>query len=379
MVSRRKLLAGMAVGIAAAGTGAYFKLKPQPVEVGFSLTADELAAAQRFLQTYPVIDCHAHPGRTFVRDAQNLAWKMKLYSMTGTFEEATVSDMKAGGVSAAVFSGVADFQLLDLAGGAPGAVREFQEGESWDSYQRQIQNIKQLQADGLIVIVRTAADVHATHAAGTPAAFLGMEGADFLDNDIDRLQSVYDDGLRMITLVHYHNNTLGDITTGTLGKRGLTEFGREVVSGMNDLGIVIDVAHASQQTAFDALEASTRPVVLSHTHINSPAYSHPRFVSGELAGAVAASGGYVGAWPAGLGIDTLAGFVDRIEELVEVLGEDHVALGSDMDANYKPVLDTYRKMPLVIGALTKRGYSDQTIAKFTSGNFLRVMNEVQAG
>ncbi|MBE9539053.1 MAG: membrane dipeptidase [Proteobacteria bacterium] len=377
MVSRRKVLAGFAVGIAAAGTGAYFKFKPEPVEIGFKLTEDELAAAHRFLQAYPVIDCHAHPGRSFVRDAQNLAWKMKLYSLAGTFEETTVADMRVGGVAAAVFNGVADFQLLDLAGGAPGAVREFEGDEGWDSYRRQIQNLKQLEADGLIVIARTAADVHGAHAAGTPAAFLGMEGADFLGDDMSRLQAVYDDGLRMITLVHYHNNTLGDITTGSPGKRGLTEFGREVVVGMNKLGIVIDIAHASEQTAFDALAVSTRPVVLSHTHINSPVYSHPRFVSVELAAAVADSGGYVGAWPAGLGIDTLAGFVDRIEELVEVLGEDHVALGSDMDANYKPVLDTYRKMPLVIGALMKRGYSDEIIAKFTSGNFLRVMSEVQ--
>jgi len=278
-----------------------------------------------------------------------------------------------------VFNGVADFQLLDLSGGAPGAVREFESGEDWDSYHRQVHNLKQLETSGLIVIARTAADLQAAHTAGTPAAFLGMEGADFLNNDIGRLQAVYDDGLRMITLVHYHNNTLGDITTGTIGRRGLTEFGREVVSAMNELGIVIDLAHASEKTAFDALGVSNRPVVLSHNHINSPSYEHPRFVSAELAKAVADSGGYMGAWPAGLGIDTLAGFVDRIEELVEVLGEDHVALGSDMDANYKPVLDTYRKMPLVIGALTKRGYSDETIAKFTSGNFLRVMNEVQMG
>ena len=377
MVTRRKVLAGIVGGAALAGAGVYYAFKPKPVEIGFTLTDDELAAARHFLKTYPVIDSHAHPGRTFVRGAQNLNWKLNLYSLMGTFEDTTVADMTAGGVSGAVFNGVADFQLLDLSNGGPVAIREFTDGEAWDSYRRQVKNLLQLEADGLIVVARTPADVIAAHASGKPAAFLGMEGADFLNNDISRLRAVYDDGMRMLTLVHYHNNTLGDITTGAVGQRGLTDFGREVVSGMNELGMVIDLAHASEKTAFDALNASDKPVVITHSHINSPAYSHPRFISGELASAVAEKGGYVGAWPAGLGIDTLAGFVDRIEELVDALGEDHVALGSDMDANYKPVLDTYRKMPLVIGALTKRGYSDATIAKFTSGNFLRVMSEVQ--
>jgi len=377
MISRRKVIAGIVSGVAVVGVGGYFALKSKPVEIGFTLTDEELAAAKRFLQTYPVIDSHAHPGLTFVRDGTNLNWKMRLFGLMGTFEEDTVADMMAGGVSAAVFNGVADFQLLDLSDQGITATREFMPGEDWESYRKQIKNLIQLEADGLVVVVRTPADVLTAHSVGKPAAFLGMEGSDFLNNDISRLQTVFDDGVRMLTLVHYHNNTLGDITTGEIGTRGLTGFGREIVSGMNELGMMIDAAHASEKTALDMVNASSKPVIITHSHISSPAFSHPRFISLELAQAVAESGGFVGAWPAGLGINTLSGFVDRIEELVAALGEDHVALGSDMDANYKPVLDTYRKMPLVIGALRKRGYSDETIAKFTSGNFLRVMTEVQ--
>ena len=73
----------------------------------------------------------------------------------------------------------------------------------------------------------------------------------------------------------------------------------------------------------------------------------------------------------------MAGFIDRIEELVNIVGEDHVALGSDMDANYQPVLETYRKIPLVVGALFQRGYSEEVVAKFIGGNFMRVMDQVQ--
>ncbi|HHL20316.1 MAG TPA: membrane dipeptidase, partial [Aliiroseovarius sp.] len=65
--------------------------------------------------------------------------------------------------------------------------------------------------------------------------------------------------------------------------------------------------------------------------------------------------------------------IDRVDFLVEAVGEDHVAMGSDMDANYKPVLETYRKFPLVVGALQKRGYGDARLAKVMGGNVLRVM------
>jgi membrane dipeptidase len=184
--------------------------------------------------------------------------------------------------------------------------------------------------------------------------------------------------MRMLTLVHYTDNTLGDIMSGPDGARGLTDFGRDVVAAMNRTGLMIDLSHASEKTTLDALAITKKPAVITHTHINSAALSNPRFISEEVAHAVAETGGYIGAWPAGLGMTTLAEFIDRIDFLVDTVGEDHVVLGSDMDANYRPVLETYRKMPLVVGALMKRGYSEARLAKFLGGNILRVMDDVQA-
>lgn len=352
-------------------------LKGEPPAVGFTLTDDEMAMAKRILKTYPAIDSHAHPGRTFVRGAEKLSFKLNIYAMLGTFEDTTVADMAEGGMAGAVFNGVADFQLLDLGDGGLDVVREFDEGEAWKSFQTQIGNLQKLGDSGLVSIARTATEIRAAHGAGKTAAILGMEGADFLERDISRLQEVADAGVAMLTLVHYHNNTLGDIMTGEDGNRGLTDFGHEVVSGMNKAGMMIDMAHASQRTAMDAIAASTKPVSITHTHINSPSFEHARFITPELAQGIAETGGFIGAWPAGIGIDTLNGFIDRIEELLDAVGEDHVALGSDMDANYQPVMETYRKMPLVVGALLKRGYSEETIVKFIGGNFLRVMEDVQ--
>jgi len=330
-----------------------------------------------FLKAHPAIDSHAHPGRTFMREGANLNWKLNIYRLMGTFENTAIGDMDKGGMAGAVFNGVADLPLLELGDNGLTATREFEEGESWAAYRTQIENLTDLEGARIVTIARNSDEILAAHALGRQSAVLGMEGADFLEKDINRLQTVYDDGVRMITLIHYHNNTLGDITTGEDLNRGLTDFGHEVVAGMNAAGIVIDASHASAKTATQIIAASSQPVVITHSHINTPALEHPRFITSDLAKSVAESGGYVGAWPAGIGINTLAGFIDRIEELVNLVGEDHVALGSDMDANYQPVLETYRKMPLVVGALLQRGHSQEAVAKFIGGNFMRVMDQVQ--
>ncbi|PCJ74722.1 MAG: hypothetical protein COA53_07970 [Rhodobacteraceae bacterium] len=377
MVSRRSVVGGAVAGVAVLATGGYYKFKPQPPEVGFTLMDAELNRAMAFLKANPAIDSHAHPGRTFVREGANLNWKLNIYRLMGTFENTAIGDMTKGGMAGAVFNGVADFPLLELGENGLSATREFEEGESWVAYRTQIENLTDLEGARIVTIARNSNDIRAAHALGRQAAILGMEGADFLEKDITRLQTVYEDGVRMITLIHYHNNTLGDITTGEDLNRGLTDFGHEVVAGMNGAGIVIDASHASAKTAAQIVSASEQPVVITHSHINTPAFEHPRFISVDLAKSVADSGGYIGAWPAGIGINTLAGFIDRIEELINLVGEDAVALGSDMDANYQPVLETYRKMPLVVGALFQRGYSEESVAKFIGGNFMRVMDQVQ--
>ncbi len=377
MVSRRSVVGGAVAGVAVLATGGYYKFKPQPPEVGFTLMDAELNRAMAFLKANPAIDSHAHPGRTFVREGANLNWKLNIYRLMGTFENTAIGDMTKGGMAGAVFNGVADFPLLELGENGLSATREFEEGESWVAYRTQIENLTDLEGARIVTIARNSNGIRAAHALGRQAAILGMEGADFLEKDITRLQTVYEDGVRMITLIHYHNNTLGDITTGEDLNRGLTDFGHEVVAGMNGAGIVIDASHASAKTAAQIVSASEQPVVITHSHINTPAFEHPRFISVDLAKSVADSGGYIGAWPAGIGINTLAGFIDRIEELINLVGEDAVALGSDMDANYQPVLETYRKMPLVVGALFQRGYSEEAVAKFIGGNFMRVMDQVQ--
>ena len=383
MMRRRTFLGGGAAALGAAGAAGYwFGLRPlavpQPAPVGFTLTAEEDSAARALMRRFPVIDAHAHPGRTFLRDAEGMSRLLRLYRLIGgTFEDESIADMTQGGLAAAVFNGVGDVQVITLAGGGLTPYRAFAPDEAWESYRRQIANLRGLADSGRVRLCLTPDDVLAAHAQGIPGAILAMEGADALNGDPARVAQLYADGVRMLTLVHYTDNDLGPtMTSGTGG--GLSDAGRAVVAAMNDAGMMIDLAHAAEPLALDVVAATRKPVILSHTHINTPALTNPRFVSPELAQAVAQTGGYIGAWPAGIGIDSLDGFADRVVGLIEVMGEDHVALGSDMDANYRPVLETYRKMPLLVGALMRRGLGDDTLEKVLGGNVLRLWRTVQA-
>ena len=371
--TRRQWVVGGGAALAALGVGGYWLAGPKSAPIGFEVSPDELARARGFLSRHPSVDAHAHPGRTFVDGAEHLSGLVWVYAKLGHFEPKAIQDMRAGGLTAAAFAAVSDFQTLGAQGEGLATVREFEPGEAWASYKRQIGHLNALAAQGLVYAVRAPADVAAARAAGKVGALLTVEGGDFLEGKPERVAEAYADGVRSITLMHYRNNELGDIVTGPALRGRLSDAGIAVVKAMNAAGMLIDVAHASEATAMGAIRASSKPVIASHVHVQSPALSHPRFISRDLAKAVAQSGGGVlGAWPAGIGISDLNGFVSRTFELIDAVGIDHVCLGTDRDANYKPVFDTYTNLPLYVAGLLKRGMREDEAAKVIGGNFLRV-------
>jgi membrane dipeptidase len=379
-LTRRLLLATGGVVAAAVGVGGYLTKHPLPAPIGFEVSPDELARARALLSRHISIDAHAHPGRTFVKGAENLSGLVWVYAQLGSFEQRTLDDMKTGGLTGAAFAAVADFQVLGLQGEGLTVRRAFEPGEAWASYKRQIGNLKALAQRGQVVLAKQAADFAAARAAGKPGALLTVEGGDFLEGQPERVAEAHADGVRSITLMHYRNNELGDIITGAPQHGKLTAAGVAVVKAMNAAGMLVDVAHASEATAMGAIAASSQPVMASHVHIHTEKLQHPRFISKDLAKAVAQTGGGVlGAWPSGIGLADLKGYIDRTLELVEHVGIDHVCLGTDMDANYKPVFDTYVNLPLFVAGLLKRGIQEVDVAKLIGGNFLRVFAAVQAG
>jgi membrane dipeptidase len=290
------------------------------------------------------------------------------------FEAKALTDMGVGHVTAALFNCVSDAVLLEASKtGGLAAVREFAPGEAWADYRRQIAVLKALVARGDAAPGLNRGDVAKALAARRTAAVFAVEGGDFIEDRLERVQTAYADGVRSVTIVHYHPNQIGDPQTEAPRFPGLTPLGREIVKALNRAGVIVDLAHASLGVTHDAVEVSTRPMMISHTNLKRPDVDHPRLVSVEHARLVTAHGGIVGSVPSGIGQKTAAEWIDSILRLVEAVGVDHVAIGTDMDANFMPVFADYADWPLIPAALLARGLSEVDTAKVMGGNFLRVL------
>lgn len=272
-------------------------------------------------------------------------------------------------------STVADLAVLrPNADGGLGAGRDFEPGEARADHDRQLAGLASVFTE--VTQAREVADIDAAHAAGSGSAFLSCEGADFLEGRRDGLAQAHAIGVRMITLVHYRINELGDIQTEPPRHGGLTPFGRAVVAEMNRLGLIVDLAHATFETTIGALETSNHPIVISHSHLSGPGSEHPRLLTEEHARAVADAGGLVGAWPAGVSATTLSDYVDEVCRLVDLIGVEHVAIGTDLDANYRPVLTEYAQFPAVASDMERRGFSSDEVDAVLGGNARRLFAAV---
>ncbi len=320
----------------------------------------------------PWIDLHAHPGRCFLAGYTDESPMVRQLGSATPVD--SIVDAAGAGVCCVSVSTVADLAVLRNVDGGLAAVRDFAPGEARADHDQQLAGLTAM--FDRVRLVRSAGDMELAHADGQGSAFISCEGADFLDGDVVGLVDAHTVGARMVTLVHYRLNELGDIQTAAPRHGGLTPFGREVVAEMNRLGMIVDLAHATFDTTVGALEVSSDPIVISHSHLAGPGAEHPRLLTNEHAQAVADAGGLVGAWPAGVKAKTLDDYVDEICRLVELIGVEHVAIGSDLDANDKPVLTEYRQFGDVAERLTARGFEPSEIDDVLGGNVLRLFAQV---
>ena len=339
-------------------------------------TTEQLAWGQQFLRQQLSIDLHCHPGVFFFEGMTPEDPTIQKMAAGGVFMERAVADMAAGQLSASMFSTVADVDLLGAKPDGLYARRDYKPGEVYASHLRQMAVLDAMVDTGLVTPVRSVSDLLAAKQANKVGAIFSCEGGDFLEEKGERLAEAWDAGIRSIQLVHYHVNQIGDIQTEAPKHNGLSEFGRETVVEMNRLGMLIDAAHATFDTTRAVAELSSQPIMVSHSFIADQSAQHPRLLSEDHARLVAETGGLIGAWPSGLGNPDFASFINRLLRLVDLVGIDHVGLGTDMDANYKPVFTNYRQLPYIPIALKNHGMSDEELIKVMGGNFMRVFATV---
>ncbi len=205
-------------------------------------------------------------------------------------------------------------------------------------------------------------------------ALLGLEGAHALGDRADILPSLFDEGYRMLGLTHFFDNAFAGSAHG-VNKGGLTPSGVELVALAERLGMLIDLAHASPKTIEQVSAISTRPLLVSHTGLNATCPG-PRNLSDRQLRSIAASGGVIGIalFPGAICGDSLDHFFLAVAYAAQLIGEDHIALGSDFDGAVSTPIDAGQWIAVTQG-LIDRGYSKTAIRKIMGGNVIRLLRQ----
>jgi len=260
-----------------------------------------------------------------------------------------------------------------------------------------------------LVKATTFKDIEQAKAQCKRAIIMGFQNSEHFGRDLDKLQWLYDLGIRIIQLTYNLRNFVGSGCTER-ADGGLSLFGVEVVKRMNRLGIIVDVSHCGYQTTMDAIEISSAPVAVTHA-FSRKLREHARGKSDEVMRALAAKNGFFGvlAFPSLLSDlsqkeASLNDVLDHIDYVVEIMGVDKVGIGTDgpgappapiaarlkkeivvdgireehqvvTDAVLRGLRDR-RDWPNITRGLVSRGYSDDEIKGILGGNFLRLFKEV---
>lgn len=235
-------------------------------------------------------------------------------------------------------------------------------------------------ASGRLLPIRSRAELDTLvrdFRAGRPVlgGLLAAEGMHPLEGNLANIDALFAAGYRMLAPTHFFDNLVGGSAHGE-EKGGLTPFGVRAIERMQELGMVVDVAHASPATVRDVLALASAPVVVSHVGVQATCPG-PRNLSDEQIDGVASVGGVIGiGFFAGAVCDISPdGIVRAIRHVVDRVGVSHVALGSDWDGSTRVAVDPPRLVYLT-DALLRAGFSDAEVAAIAGGNALRVLRAV---
>jgi microsomal dipeptidase-like Zn-dependent dipeptidase len=232
---------------------------------------------------------------------------------------------------------------------------------------------------GRLVIVRNARDLagfleRRGREPQAVAGLLGLEGAYPLEGDARNVDALFDAGFRMMAPTHFLDNEWGGSAHGE-GKTGLTEHGREMVRRMEARGMLVDLAHASAATIDDVAAVATRPLVVSHTGVRGTCDNNRNLSDAQLR-QIAATGGVVGIgyWEAATCGTDAAAIARAVRHAANVIGVEHVALGSDFDGTVTTPFDTTGVVEIT-DALLAEGFAEDEVRAVMGGNVLRLLAE----
>jgi len=324
-------------------------------------TAAAASAALDVLRKSISVDVHTHGGTSGITSKAPPSGDL-------------ANGMRAGSLAVACLADVPDGPVLGRnAAGALGALRTPQTGELYRYHLERLSWMDEMVANHGLRRALTAADLEAAHAAGQPAIVADIEGLDFLETKLERLEESHQRGVRHAQLVHYTPNDIGDFQTGAVTHNGLTEFGAEAIRACHRLGFVCDVAHATEATVKQAVKVATKPLLLSHTALLGSRAMGPtplagRQVSPDHARAIAETGGSVGIWHFFPSLDK---YVEGIKEVVEIVGVDHVSIGTDQQVAPGSLQD-YSQWVQLVAAMLRGGFTPEEAGKIAGGNYMRI-------
>ena len=354
MLSRRHMLAASALACVAVSPLA---ARAEPLDA---------AQARAALSDWVSVDIHTHAGR--INGTRAVREMLPFHPVA--------APMREGGMAAICLAAVSDAPTHRV--DATNQIHPFRDpdpGELYAFAEKAFDRINTLVQTQRLRVITTAADLAAARAA-QPSVIISAEGADFLEGRIERVAEAHRRWqLRHLQLTHYRVNELGDIQTEARVHNGLTDFGAAVIKECNRLGVVVDVAHGTFELVQRAARETTKPLVLSHTSLSRNPGPRSRTISADHARLIAGTGGVIGIWPPVSVYPDKARLAEGMARMVDVVGIDHVGLGSDMEGLVgASSFASYTELPDLAAALSQHGFTPAEIAKLLGGNYLRVFS-----
>ena len=344
---------------------------------------EHIEKVRRVLSAIPLFDGHNDLAWA-IREQEGEPHNVRAYGLEGTTRGQTdIARLRAGMVGAQFWSVYVDMESVEV-----GAARV--QLEQIDIARQFIREYPEVFEEAL-----TASDVERIFRSGRIGSVLGMEGGHVIENSLGALRAYFDLGARYMTLTHGGNTDWADSATDDTEHGGLTEFGREVVREMNRLGMLVDLSHVSTETMNDVLDIAEAPVIFSHSGAQGLT-DHRRNVPDQVLQRLPENGGVVMVvfypWhvsealrtydgPGDPPWATLSDVADHIEYVRDVAGIDHVGLGADydgMEPDPPPIgLEDVSKYPALLTELSRRGWSEDALAKLAGRNVLRAWAEAE--